>query len=155
MKHLKHCSIFKTSNHTHFKFRSNNAAVLQTPSKTSKPEGRSGLVKSHSCIHGRDNICSLGLCAGLKLYTTVKSLVKRGGPAKQNIQQILSIANLSNGDNNLSYLAVSHWLRTHPGKLQAETRDQQGACAFYPDVRLCPCDPARQDEQQWEVWKVL
>lgn len=50
--------------------------------------------------------------------------------------------------------AVPHWLWPFPGQLQAETGDQQGACAFHLDLRLCPRDPTREDEQQREVWEV-
>lgn len=50
--------------------------------------------------------------------------------------------------------ALPHWLWPFPGQLQAETWNQQGACAFHLDLWLCPCDPARTDEQQWEVWEV-
>lgn len=50
--------------------------------------------------------------------------------------------------------AVPHWLWAYLGQLQAETGDQQGACAFHPDLRLCPRDPTRKDQQQWEVWEV-
>lgn len=52
------------------------------------------------------------------------------------------------------FSALSHRFRAFPGKLQAQTWNQQGARAFHPDLRFCACDSARTDQQQREVWEV-
>lgn len=55
---------------------------------------------------------------------------------------------------HLCFSALSHRFRAFPGKLQAQTWNQQGARAFHPDLRFCACDSARTDQQQREVWEV-
>lgn len=58
------------------------------------------------------------------------------------------------GDFHLPSPALPHRLWPFPGQLQAETWNQQGARAFYLDLRLRPRDPARTDQQQREVREV-
>lgn len=46
------------------------------------------------------------------------------------------------------FVVIPYRFRALSGELQEQIRDQQRACAFHSDIRLCPCNSGGTDQQQ-------